>query len=122
MPVDTKDARPVVLAVVIFTVADAFLHFLLEGLGIVEGVPFPSYYVNKLVFGTLIALVILWFWVRAGYPSFGLSRVSFLSWATILLLQVRYAYQGYSGLFHLIFIPAHFAALYYSLKYARVRL
>lgn len=123
MPVDVKDIKPAIVAVVIFTVADAFLHKLLENIGIFQGVDVvgQQYYVNKLIFGTLIVLGILWLWVRHGYPSFGLSRMSFLVVSSVLLLQTRYLYGSYSPLFHLIFIPAHAVSLYYGLRYAGVR-
>lgn len=123
MVVDWRDFVPVLVAVAVFTVVDFLTHRWLEGLGVLVGgdVVGGGYYLNKVLFGSVIVLGLLWFWVRDGRSVFGLPKIWFLSVVGVLLLQVRYVYVGYSLLFHLIFVPAHIVALRFGLGVARVR-
>lgn len=116
----TEQAAKIVTAVFIFTGLDYLLHRLLETQGVITDVVGQQYFVNKLVFGSLIALAVFFAWLPR-FSAFGLRRETFFVLSVVLLLQLRYLYAGYGPLFHLVFIPAHYFFLDWGLHLAGVR-
>lgn len=111
----------VVLVTLIFTGLDYAGHLYLEKNASLEVVP-STYYTNKIIFGSALLLIGVFFidWLSKKYPILERPyyRTSALTLFVILLLQLRYAYQGYSLHFHILVLGLHYLALGIPLYFA----
>lgn len=102
------------LIICIFTALDYAGHKYLEKNNDLEQVP-GAYYKNKVIFGSLLlfigVFVVDWLRKKNTYLDRPYYKASVLALFVILLLQLRYLYQGYFGTFHLYVIVLHYFAL-----------
>jgi len=93
----------IVFAVIlIFTIIDFFTHLLKAEYAV------PSYYFrNKVIFGTIIGFITYMFAKKKKL----LAKALIFSGAVSVLLQIRYAIEGYSWDFVLEFLAFHFLML-----------
>ncbi len=93
------------LALIIITIAtgiDYYVHTLEEEYAV------PSlYFINKIIYGGLFIFIILIIF-RKLHPS---NKAIISALVTSLLLEVKYALQGYPKSFLIIFIFVHFGAI-----------
>ena len=102
-----------ILAIIlIFTFIDYMVHSLSADYAV------PSYYFrNKIIFGTLISLIAYYF-IRNKKPA---TKALIFSITVAVLLQIRYAIEGYALSFVLEFLVFHFLILL-SVSYLIFRL
>lgn len=100
----------VVVVILAFTLIDYAGHKYLEKNASLEQVP-SNYFTNKIIFGSILLLGAIWFFGRY-YPTIGgYYKTSLISGSTVLLLQLRYLYYGYSLRFHAIVLAMHYLIL-----------
>jgi hypothetical protein len=92
----------ILFIIIIFTLGDYFIHTLKDEYGV------PSYYYrNKIIYGTLIGFIA--YILVQNQPVF--KRALIFSGVIVILLQIRYAIEGYSTYFVLLFLVVHFFIL-----------
>jgi hypothetical protein len=93
----------VFLIIVLFALIDYFIHSLSQEYSV------PSYYFrNKIIFGTIIGLISLYFIKTKNIYIKSLMFSGIIS----ILLQIRYFIEGYSLKFVLEFLLFHFLILF----------
>lgn len=88
--------------ILIFAAVDYYIHSLSEEYAV------PGYYFrNKIIFGTIIGMITLWF--SRKLPAF--KKALTFSAVVAVLLQIRYYLEGYPKSFVFEFLFIHFAIL-----------
>ena len=92
----------ILFIILLFTLVDYFIHLLSEEYSIP-----PYYFRNKIIFGTIIGLIIHFF-IKKQKP---LVKSLIFSAMISILLQIRYFLEGYSRTFVFEFLFFHFLIL-----------
>lgn len=85
-----------------------FIDFIVHSLSAEYAVP-SWYYTNKIIYGTILATIILYF--AKNYKDAAVKAV-LVATVTSILLQIRYYLLGYSIDFVISFLIIHFIILY----------